>query len=51
MFSFMQNSIEQIQGTYASDSRTLIMVHTQHITALPIAIYLRVVHKPVQGWP
>jgi len=45
----MQISFTQIQGTFTSNSRTLVMVQTQNSTTLPIAIYLRVLHEPVQG--
>jgi len=46
----MEISFKQIQGTFTSSSRTLVMVQIQNSTTLPIAIYLRVLHEPVQGW-
>jgi hypothetical protein len=48
---FMQISIKQIQGTFAANRRMLVMVQTQHFTALPIEVYSSVVHEPIQGWP
>jgi hypothetical protein len=36
---FMQISIKHIQGTFTSSSKMLVIVQTQHITALLIEIY------------
>jgi len=51
VFCYTRISIEEIQSTFASNGRTLLMAQIQNITASPITIYSRVMHEPVQGWP